>query len=107
MAENRSHGVQERISHYTRKQLAYLAMFGLLAGWLGLGGAASLTAALTGRWTNASGNWRNNKVDNIFLEILFFSGLTLSFLMIVESAGMGAAGRWLLKQIKRAYHAVF
>jgi len=46
-------------------------------------------------------------VDNIFLEILFFSGLTLSFLMIVESAGMGAAGRWLLKQIKRAYHAVF
>jgi len=35
MAENRSHGVQERINHYTRKQLAYLAMFGLLAGWLG------------------------------------------------------------------------
>lgn len=35
MTENRIHGVQERISHYTRKQLAYLAMFGLLAGWLG------------------------------------------------------------------------
>jgi len=39
MAESRSHGVQERINHYTRKQLAYLAMFGLLAGWLGFGAA--------------------------------------------------------------------
>lgn len=35
MTENRIHGVQERIGHYTRKQFAYLAMFGLLAGWLG------------------------------------------------------------------------
>lgn len=46
-------------------------------------------------------------MDNIFLEILFFSALVLSFLMIVESARMEAAGRWLLKQIKRAYQAVF
>lgn len=46
-------------------------------------------------------------MDNILIDIVFVSVMVFSFLMIVEGARMEEAGRWLLKQIKRAYHAVF
>lgn len=46
-------------------------------------------------------------MDKDTVEIILALVLLFSFLMITDGAKMEAAGRWLLKQIKRAYQAVF